>query len=172
MWCINSMAGSVISFYLNVICFNELMWLKEKIFKAMFSFSGSRSWSHANMHHANVVLSFQIRPCCIDQYIQVSWGSKLILMIIFILLYLTGLMHLKIWITVAEFVFWFWGVKYWNQYGCPCFHGGYLVIWLLRLHRVGMSMLSEPRIYYWVTALDYWLRKLGLVQMILREICT
>uniref|UniRef100_A0A0E0E028 Uncharacterized protein n=1 Tax=Oryza meridionalis TaxID=40149 RepID=A0A0E0E028_9ORYZ len=30
----------------------------------------SRSWSHANMHHANVVLSFQIRPCCIDQYIQ------------------------------------------------------------------------------------------------------
>uniref|UniRef100_A0A0E0ISN8 Uncharacterized protein n=1 Tax=Oryza nivara TaxID=4536 RepID=A0A0E0ISN8_ORYNI len=32
----------------------------------------SRSWSHANMHHANVVLSFQIRPCCIDQYIQVS----------------------------------------------------------------------------------------------------
>uniref|UniRef100_A0A0E0E030 Uncharacterized protein n=1 Tax=Oryza meridionalis TaxID=40149 RepID=A0A0E0E030_9ORYZ len=40
----------------------------------------SRSWSHANMHHANVVLSFQIRPCCIEQYIQISLFKECVIL--------------------------------------------------------------------------------------------
>uniref|UniRef100_A0A0D3HUI2 Uncharacterized protein n=1 Tax=Oryza barthii TaxID=65489 RepID=A0A0D3HUI2_9ORYZ len=33
----------------------------------------ARSWSHANMPHANVSRSFQIRPCCIEQINQLVW---------------------------------------------------------------------------------------------------
>jgi hypothetical protein len=87
--------------------------------------------------------------------------------------HLTGLMHLGVWITVCSWIrVMILGGKILKSVPLFLLSWGHLVIWLLRLHRIGVSMLSEPRIYYWVTALDYWLRKLGLVQMILREICT